>query len=211
MRDLPLLTATEKHQLLVEWNDSKVDYPKDKCVHQLFEDQAERTPEAIAVILPSLERGSEERLTYEELNRRANLLATQLQQMGVGAETFVAICMERSLETIVAILGILKAGGVYVPLDPAYPQERLTWMLEDSSAPVLITQSHLIEKLPSHRARLLCLDANWGAEVRENRIATNCYVPSSNLAYINYTSGSTGRPKGVAIPHRGVMRLSTPS
>jgi amino acid adenylation domain-containing protein len=207
LRDLPLLTATEKHQLLVEWNDSKVDYPKDKCVHQLFEEQAERTPEAIAVILPSLERGSEEWLTYEELNRRANLLATQLQQMGVGAETFVAICMERSLETIVAILGILKAGGVYVSLDPAYPQERLTWMLEDSSAPVLITQSHLIEKLPSHRARLLCLDANWGAEVRENRIATNCYVPSSNLAYINYTSGSTGRPKGVAIPHRGVMRL----
>jgi len=205
--DLPLLTSAEQHQLLVEWNTTQVDYPRDQCIHQLFEEQVKRTPEAIAVVMPSISHRTDKQLTYRELNRRANRLAHNLQQLGVGANTFVALCMERSIEMIVAILGILKAGGVYVPLDPAYPQERLTWMLEDTNAPVLLTQSHLSDRLPPHQARVICLDANWGTEPQLDEVSFPCNVTSSSLAYINYTSGSTGRPKGVTVPHRAVLRL----
>ncbi len=203
---LPMLTAAERHQLLAEWNNTQADYPSDQTIHQIFEAQAKKTPDAIAIILPSLGSGTELRLTYRELDNRANLLACELQQLGVGAETFVAICIERSIETIVAILGILKAGGVYVPLDPAYPQERLAFMLEDTQAPVLITQAHLCDRLPPTRSHIVCLETNWGEGITAN-IPVATTVNADSLAYINYTSGSTGRPKGVAIPHRAVARL----
>ncbi|WNZ28006.1 amino acid adenylation domain-containing protein [Leptolyngbya sp. NK1-12] len=207
MAALPLLTSAEQHQLLVEWNNTQTAYPRDKTVHQLFEEQVLRTPDAIALILPELETQSEQCLTYQELNNRANRLAAQLQQMGVGCETFVALIMERSIEMIVAILAILKAGGVYVPLDPSYPPERLAFMLEDSCAPVLLTQSHLRDGLPPHQAQIVYLDAGWGTGNEEQVELQACAVHSQNLAYVNYTSGSTGRPKGVAIPHQAVLRL----
>lgn len=202
--DLPLLTAAE-HQLLVEWNNTQVDYPN-KSIHQVFEQQVAQTPDAIAVVLSAIAGGNEQ-LTYQELNRRADLLAHRLQQLGVEPGTFIAMCMERAIEIIVAMLGILKVGGVYVPLDPAYPQDRLMLMLEDTNAPVLLTQSSLVDRLPVQQAQVLCLDAGWGADTQIDQVPLPCHVTSSSLAYINYTSGSTGRPKGVAIPHRGVLRL----
>ena len=206
LADISVLTATERHQLLVEWNSTHVEYPYHKSIQEIFEEQVARSPETIALILPSLNQAAEQHLTYRELNDRANYLACHLQQMGVGVETFVALVMERSIELVVAILGILKAGGVYVPLDPAYPQERLAFMLQDSQAPVLLTQSRWVDRLPTHSAQVMCLDSNWGAGV-EFTASPVTEVSSSNLAYINYTSGSTGRPKGVVIPHRAVLRL----
>lgn len=206
LADLPLLTAAEHHQL-VEWNKTQVDYPRDKCIHQLFEEQVERSPEAIALVMPSIGQGADQQLTYRELNSRSNQLAYHLKNLGVEPSTFVAMSMERSIEMIVAMLAILKVGGVYVPLDPAYPQERLVFMLEDTNAPVLLTQSHLVERLPAYQAQILCLDANWGADTQLDAVPLECNANSSSLAYVNYTSGSTGRPKGVAIPHRGVLRL----
>jgi amino acid adenylation domain-containing protein len=206
LANLTILTTAERHQILVEWNNTYVDYPSDRTVHKIFEEQVAKTPNKIAVILPSLGSGSETRLTYKELDDRANLLAFELQEFGVGAETFVAMCIERSIETIVAILGILKAGGVYVPLDPAYPQERLAFMIEDTKAPVLITQAHLRDRLPPTQSHIVCLESNWG-EGKGKKIPKRTLVNADSLAYINYTSGSTGRPKGVAIPHRAIARL----
>jgi amino acid adenylation domain-containing protein len=201
------MNNSEQHQILIEWNATEVDYAKNKSISQIFEEQVEQNPKAVAAILPCLGHKSDKQLTYRELNRRANLLADRLQKMGVGVGTLVAMCVERSLETIVAMLGILKAGGVYVPLDPGYPQERLVWMLEDTNAPVLLTQSHLIDRLPVERTQLIYMDANWGTDVELDALCPKINLDSSNLAYINYTSGSTGRPKGVVIPHCGVMRL----
>ena len=138
INELALLTPAERHQLLVAWNDTAADYPHDKCIHQMFEEQAERTPDAMAIVF------EQQQLTYAQLNTRANQLARHLQTLGVGPDALVGICMERSLEMVVGLLGILKAGGAYVPLDPAYPGERLAYMLEDSAAAVLLTQSHLL-------------------------------------------------------------------
>jgi amino acid adenylation domain-containing protein len=198
LSDLPLLTPAERHTLLVEWNNTQVDYPKDICIHQLFEAQVERTPEAVAVVFES------QQLTYRELNRRANQLAHHLRSLGVDPDTLVGICLERSLEMVVGLLGILKAGGAYVPLDPAYPQERLTFMLEDSQVPVLLTQQQLVEKLPEHQARVICLDADWEtitSHCEENPISG---VTPENLTYVIYTSGSTGKPKGTMLSHRAL-------
>ncbi|WP_181016043.1 non-ribosomal peptide synthetase/type I polyketide synthase [Pseudanabaena sp. BC1403] len=206
LANLPILATAERHQILVEWNNTQVDYPSDRTIHEIFVEQVAKTPDKIAVILPSLGSGSETSLTYRELDDRANKLACDLQQFGVVAETFVAMCLERSIETIVAILGILKAGGVYVPLDPAYPQERLAFMLEDTQAPVLITQARLRDRLPPTQSHIICLEANWG-DGSTAGIPIGTTVNADSLAYINYTSGSTGRPKGVAIPHRAVARL----
>ncbi|MGH2412356.1 MAG: condensation domain-containing protein, partial [Microcystaceae cyanobacterium] len=150
--ELPLLTAAERHQLLGKWKDAQADYPQGKCLHEWFEEQVERTPKAIAV-------GFEDRqLTYRELNRQANQLAHYLQTLGVSPDVLVGICVERSLEMVVGLLGILKAGGAYVPLDPTYPQERLTFMLEDAQVPVLLAQEHLVARLPRDKIRLVCLD-----------------------------------------------------
>ncbi len=201
LSDLPLLTAAEQHQLLVEWNNTRTDYPSNTCIHQLFEAQAEQTPNAVAAVFGS------EQLTYRELNHRANQLAHHLQRLGVGAEICVGICVERSLDILVGLLGILKAGAAYLPLDPAYPQERLTFMLEDAQVPVLLTQQPQVEKLPSHRAKVVCLDTDWDAINRESQENPIFSVTADNLAYVMYTSGSTGRPKGVSVIHRGVVRL----
>ena len=196
--ELPLLTANEQHQLLVEWNDTKVEYPSNTCIHKLFEAQVERTPDAVAVVFEG------QQLTYQQLNTKANQLAHHLQVLGVGPEILVGICMERSLEMIVGLLGILKAGGAYVPIDPAYPPERLTFMLEDASVPVLLTQQSLVETLPEHRAFTLCLDTGWDAIAQENSHNPTSNVTSDNLAYMIYTSGSTGRPKGVMVAHEAI-------
>ena len=134
-----MLTAVEKHQLLVEWNDAKSEYRKNQCIHELFEAQVEKTPDSIALVFESRQ------LSYRELNDRANQLANYLKKLGIGAESHVGICMERSLELIIGLLGILKAGGAYVPLDPSYPVERLKFMLDDAQVSVLLTQAHLLE------------------------------------------------------------------
>ena len=197
---MSLLTAAERQQILVEWNDTATDYPKDKCIHQLFEEQVERTPEATAVVF------GEQQLTYQELNQRANQLAHYLESLGVGPETLVGICMERSIEMVVGLLAILKAGGAYVPLDPAYPQERLTFMLADTQTPVLLTQEK--QRLKFKRSMtILCLDS--AGEMLTTYSAENLKsaVTADNLAYIMYTSGSTGQPKGVCVTQRNVVRL----
>ena len=197
--DLPILTEAEKRQLLVEWNDTKRDYPKDKCIHELFEEQVERSPDAIAVVF------EDQQLTYRELNTRANQLAHYLGKLGVGPEVLVGICVERSIDMIVGLLGILKAGGAYVPLDPSYPQERLAFMLEDTQAAVLLTQERLIEKLPAHGAQLVCLDKDRKKIAAESDENPTSGTTAENLAYVIYTSGSTGEPKGVAITHASSM------
>ncbi|MBV9389924.1 MAG: amino acid adenylation domain-containing protein, partial [Chroococcidiopsidaceae cyanobacterium CP_BM_ER_R8_30] len=201
LKDLPLLTEAERHQLLFEWNDTQVNYPQDKCIHELFEAQVKRTPDAVAVVF------EDEQLTYSELNDRANCLAYYLRSLGVGPEVQVGLCLERSVEIVAAILGILKAGGAYVPFDPTYPQERLTFMLQDAQVSVLLTQQDLVEKLPEHQARIVCLDKDWQADAFASRTNLVSGVTPLNLAYIIYTSGSTGQPKGVMVPHRGVCNL----
>ncbi|WP_258169736.1 non-ribosomal peptide synthetase [Nostoc sp. 'Peltigera membranacea cyanobiont' N6] len=192
---LPMLTASEQQELLVEWNDTSVDYPIDKCIHQLFEEQVERTPDAVAVVFEN------QQLTYHELNCRANQLAHYLRSLGVSADVLVGICVERSLEMVVGLLGILKAGGAYVPLDPEYPQERLSFMLADAQVSVLLTQQHLVEKLPEHQARVVHLDKDWVAIAKSSQENPIAQVQASNIAYVIYTSGSTGQPKGVMLSH----------
>jgi amino acid adenylation domain-containing protein len=195
---LPLLTETERHQLLVDWNNTRKDYPGNLRIHQLFESQVARTPEAVAVVL------EENQLTYRELNHRANQLACHLRVLGVRPDVLVGVYMERSLELLVALVGILKAGGAYVPLDPDYPEERLRFMLEDTRAPVLLTQERLARQLPKQASRLFLLDSGWETVAKEcEEDPVNVAEPDS-LAYVIYTSGSTGRPKGVMICHRSV-------
>nr|WP_081431391.1 non-ribosomal peptide synthetase [Moorena bouillonii] len=198
---LPLLTAAERQQLLVEWNNTNSDYPQDKCVHQLFEEQVERTPDAVAVVFKN------QQLTYQQLNTKANQLAHYLRSVGVEADVLVGLCVERSLEMIVAMLGILKAGGAYVPLDPKYPQERLSFILEDTQVKVLLTQEKFLESLPQHQGGIVCLDTDWQRINQANQDNLNSTASADNLAYVIYTSGSTGQPKGVEVVHRGVNRL----
>ncbi len=201
LSQLPLLTEIEKHQLLVEWNNTAVEYRQQQCIHQLFEAQVERTPDAVAVVFES------EQLTYRELNIRANQLAHYLQQLGVKPEVLVGICVERSLFMIIGLLAILKAGGAYVPLDPAYPKERLTYILEDAAVSVLLTQQQVIENLPQHQTRVVCLDTDWESIAQQSSQNPISECTTDNLAYIIYTSGSTGQPKGVLVNHSNVVRL----
>jgi amino acid adenylation domain-containing protein len=211
---LPFLTEAERHQLLVEWNDTAGEYPKDSCIHELFEAQVHRTPDAVAV------QCGGKKLTYQELNTRANQLAHYLQELGIGAEKLVGICVERSLETIIGLLGILKAGGAYVPLDPAYPRERLGFMLEDSQIGVLLTQDGIIEdgrwrigdgdprsSIPDPRLQVVYLDRDSPLIAEQKQDDPRSGVCAENLAYVIYTSGSTGTPKGVAIEHRNAVAL----
>jgi amino acid adenylation domain-containing protein len=199
--DLPLLTEAERHKLLVEWNGTKVEFPSDKCIHQLFEEQVEKKPEAVAVVF------EDQQLTYGELNSRANQLAHHLRSLGVKPDTLVAICVERSLEMVVSLLGILKAGGAYVPLDPEYPQERLAYMLQDTIAPVLLTQARLKNKLPEHQAKEVYLDKDWAVIAQGPDSNLTNQTDPLNLAYCVYTSGSTGWPKGALNTHRGFVNL----
>ncbi|MBI4241077.1 MAG: amino acid adenylation domain-containing protein [Candidatus Rokubacteria bacterium] len=199
---LPILTGPERHQLLVEWNDTAAGCP-DRGVHHLFEEQAGRTPGALAVAC------GEQRLTYEELNRRANKLARHLTGLGVGPDAVVAVCMERSPDLVVGILGILKAGGAYLPIDPGYPAERLGFMLDDARVAVLLTQERLREKLPVGSTKVIPLDSGWDAMAEESEEDPGVATSLDNLAYVIYTSGSTGRPKGVEIQHAGLLNLVT--
>ena len=194
--DVSPLAESERHKILIEFNATATDYRRDLCIHDFFEDQVERTPEATAVIY------DHERLTYSELNARANQLAHYLRKQGVAPEVLVGICVERSVEMLVGILGILKAGGAYVPLDPAYPKERLAAILEDAKAPILLAQQGSAEMLPDHVGRLIRLDADWPEIARQPATNPARNVTSSNLGYVLFTSGSTGRPKGVALEHR---------
>ncbi|MGZ8452630.1 MAG: non-ribosomal peptide synthetase [Candidatus Binatia bacterium] len=197
--ELPLLSEAEKHQLLVEWNDTKTDYPEDRCIHQLFEAQVEKTPDAIAVVF------QDQQLTYRELNRRANQLAHFLRKRGVGPETLVALCVERSLEMVVGLLAILKAGGAYVPMDPDYPCDRLDFMLRDTQAAVLLIQERLYRRLPVYPGQRVCFDQDRETVSRENGENLSQNICAQNLAYVIYTSGSTGKPKGVMIEHRSAV------
>ncbi|MBD2246558.1 non-ribosomal peptide synthetase, partial [Nostoc sp. FACHB-888] len=190
--------------LFKQQNNAEVNYPK-MCIHHLFEAQAVRTPEAVAVVYKDTQTKVIASLSYQELNQYANQLAHYLQGQGVGPETLVGICVERSLEMIVGLLGILKAGGAYVPLDPTYPKERLTLMLEDACVPILLTQAQLVAKIPTHKAQVVCLDLNCGVMAHENHENPASTVSSENLAYTIYTSGSTGKPKGVMVTHKNLV------
>ncbi|HEV2860060.1 MAG TPA: amino acid adenylation domain-containing protein [Pyrinomonadaceae bacterium] len=199
---LPMLTAPERRRLLVEWNDTAAPYPADTCVHELFERQAALTPDALALVFEG------ERLSYRELNERANRLARCLRRRGVGPDVMVGLMVERSAEMVVGVLAILKAGGAYLPLDPSYPAERLAFMLADSAAPVLLTQRHLRERCAGLDAEVLCLDADWEGNVAaESAESLPVNVGARNLAYVIYTSGSTGVPKGVQLPHGALNNL----
>jgi amino acid adenylation domain-containing protein len=196
-----LLSEREQHQLLAEWNDTHVDYPQGKCFHTLFEEQSERTPDAIALVF------EHQCLTYRELNQRANQVGHYLQSLGIGPEMPVAICMERSLEMVVSLLGILKAGGAYVPLDPQYPRERLSFTLEDAQAKFLLTQRRLVGIMPQGVSRIVCIDEEWEAIACESTAHVCSHATADNLAYLIYTSGSTGKPKGAAIEHHSTLGL----
>lgn len=233
LSDLPLLTEAQRHQLVVEFNNqSKIipgvrrgDFetfttlglrensqtqwlqnPKsqiEQCIHQLFEAQVERTPDAIAVIFPN-----QQHLTYQELNQRANQLAHYLQKLGVVPEVLVGLCVERSLLMVVGLLAILKAGGAYVPLDPTYPQQRLASMLMDAKVPVILTSSAQLDILPKHESQVVCLDADWMLIDQESEENPIHQTKTENLAYLIYTSGSTGTPKGVMIQHQSLVNYT---
>lgn len=201
---LPFLTQAERHQILVEWNDTKVEFPQGQCVQDWFEAQVERTPEAVAVVFEN------QSLTYHDLNQKSNQLAHHLQTLGVGPDSLVGICVERSLEMVIGLYSILKAGGAYVPLDPTYPPERLAFMLEDAGVKVLLTQEKLLPTLREYASirtgtSLICMDCDWP------QIATHpVWNPArqatpANLAYLIYTSGSTGKPKGALNTHAGIF------
>jgi microcystin synthetase protein McyA len=198
LSEIDILTTEERYQLLTQWNDTQADYPQDKCLHQLFEEEVERNPDAVAV------RFENQQLTYQQLNQRANQLAHYLQTNGVKPETLVGICIERSLEMVVGLLGILKAGGAYLPLDPTYPKERLNYILQDTGVTVLLTQRSLTELLPEHQVIVLCLDADWPIIAQHSQQNTTSGVAGENLAYVIYTSGSTGKPKGAMNTHKGI-------
>ena len=220
LRDLPLLTTAERHQLTVEWQGMDADDSTGELLHTLFEAQVERSPEAVAVVY------EEQRLTYGELNGRANQLAHYLIKLGVGPDILVGICMERSVEMLVALFGVLKAGGAYVPLDPGYPKERLAFMLEDTHASVLLTRSELLSRLPEMSSdgrpatndgrerspvvgpgSIICLDRDREGIGKESEENPDTKTTTENLVYVIYTSGSTGRPKGVEITHRALTNF----
>jgi len=197
----PMLTAEEQEQVLRRWNETGKDYGAERCVHELFEEQAARTPEAVAVIF------GEQQLTYAELNGRANQLAAHLRTLGVGLESRVGISVRRSLEMAVGVLGILKSGAAYLSLDPAYPRERLAFMLEDAGAGVLLTEESLAASLPESGARVVSLEADRERIAALSTENVSVGAVPGNLAYLIYTSGSTGRPKGVAMSHGALFNL----
>ncbi|HEX6288830.1 MAG TPA: amino acid adenylation domain-containing protein [Herpetosiphonaceae bacterium] len=201
LAQIPYLSDAERHQMLIAWNAQRVDYDRRCCLHHLFEAQALRTPDAVAVIC------GDERLTYDVLNARANQLAWYLRQRGIAPDMRVGICMERSSSMVVGLLGILKAGAAYVPLDPAYPQERLRLMLDDAQVEAVITEQPLVERLSATAVFVLCLDTSQEIVSAYPRTNPAAAIDAAHLAYVIYTSGSTGRPKGVAITHRSAVAL----
>jgi amino acid adenylation domain-containing protein len=199
--DVPLLTADEQQEILLDWNDTTRPYPEGMGLHQLFEAQAARTPDAIAIAAAELQ------LTYAALDSAANRVARRLRALGVGPEKLVGVCTRRSAQMVAALLGVLKTGGAYVPLDPAYPQERLAFMVADSEAVALITERGLEANLPGHNARVVYLDELVAPDAAEAVAPLPTAFTPDHLAYVIYTSGSTGRPKGVAIAHRSAVTL----
>jgi non-ribosomal peptide synthetase component F/acyl carrier protein len=197
--ELPLMRKSERHQLLVEWNDTQSEYPRDKCIHELFDAQCEHTSDAVAV------RMGTEFLTFRRLLEGSNRLAQYLRSRGARRGTSIALHVERSLHMIMGLLGILKSGGAYVPLDPSYPPERLRVVLEDAESCILLTQQKLRRKLPKHRAETVCLDSDWNKIARQSAEAPSSMARPDDRAYVIYTSGSTGTPKGVEGTHRGAL------
>src|ERR1041385_86854 len=205
-RRLEVMPEAERQQVLEEWNATAAEYPRERCVHELFEEQVERTPGAVAVVF------EDRKLAYSELNVRANRLAHHLRALGVGPESRVAICVERGLEMVVGVLGILKAGGAYVPLDPAYPRERLAFMLADSAPVALLTDSGSRGVLAGCTDSLAVIDLEmdadrWAEQPGSNPDRNGIGLTSEDLAYVIYTSGSTGAPKGVAIEHGNAVNF----
>ncbi|MEO6863063.1 MAG: condensation domain-containing protein, partial [Microcoleus sp.] len=199
--NLPLLSEDEVNQLLIEWNDTRTDYPQNKCIHQLFEEQVDQHSEDVAVSFDS------QHLTYRELNSKANQLARYLQKLGVGAEVLVGLCADRSIDLIVGMLAVLKAGGAYLPLDPSYPRDRLNLMLEDAEVKVLLIQDKLSENFRDFSNSVIKCDRDSEQIAKESAENLTNTATADNLAYVIYTSGSTGKPKGVAVTHKAVNRL----
>jgi amino acid adenylation domain-containing protein len=205
--ELEIISEAERKRILLDFNRAGAKYPcdgsgdgsEDSLAHQLFEEQAARTPENVAVIF------GDQQLTYAELNARSNQLARYLESLGVGPESLVGICCERSPEMVVAILGILKAGAAYLPIDLSYPSDRLAYVLEDARAQVLLAQERLVGGLPAYATKVVCIDSDWDEIGERSAENTACDAHPDNPAYVIYTSGSTGRPKGVVIPHRGLV------
>jgi amino acid adenylation domain-containing protein len=201
LSELAILNESDRTRILYEWNDTRTDYPRDFCLHQLIEAQADRTLEAVALRFEGTE------ILYRELNARANQLAHYLRKLGVRPDGLVGVCMERSFEMIVALLGILKAGGAYVPLDAGYPKDRLAFMVEDSGLKVLVTDQASDGNWDNFPVKLVCIDRDWSAISREPaKNPVNVGKPE-DIAYVIYTSGSAGKPKGVQIPHRAVVNF----
>ncbi|MEZ4644340.1 MAG: LLM class flavin-dependent oxidoreductase [Chloroflexota bacterium] len=196
-----LLSDADYRRMMVEWNDTTTDYAHNLCIHQLFQVMVARQPLETAVVFEN------QSITYHDLNTRANQLAHYLRKLTVGPETRVGIFMDRSIDMIVALFGILKAGGAYLPLDPTYPADRLAFMVEDAGIPVIITQSHLVEQLPPHHARVVQMDTDWSLIAQELKENVHSGVNPNNLAYVIYTSGSTGKPKGVMVQHRNAVNF----
>lgn len=202
---LPLLDERERQKILYEWNQTAMPYASDKTIPELFEEQAEREPDKVAVVFGN------EQLTYRQLNARAGTLASRLQKMGAGPDVRVAVCLLRSIDMVVALYAIHKAGGAYVPVDPSYPAERIAFVIEDAQVPLVLTQQCLSRTVPAGQAKVLCVDAPGDATTPDNP-ADAVPVPRAtpeNLAYVIYTSGSTGKPKGVMVRHRNVVNLFT--
>ncbi|MEW6736657.1 MAG: amino acid adenylation domain-containing protein, partial [Acidobacteriota bacterium] len=196
---LSILTVSERNQLLSEWNNTNYTYPQDHCLHQLIEEQAKRNADAIAV------EYEDECISYRELNQRANQLGHYLHAHGVGPEVLVGVLMERSIAMIISLLGIMKTGGAYLPLDTTYPLERLAFILADTQVPILLTQENLLDRLPSHLGQVVCIDSEWDDIATQSIENVTSDVSAENLAYVIYTSGSTGKPKGTLVDHRGVV------
>jgi natural product biosynthesis luciferase-like monooxygenase protein len=199
--DLRLLSKEEEQQILVEWNQTKVIYRNESCIHQLFEEQVARTPESIALVFEN------EKLTYHDLSERANRLAKELVEKGVAPDVLVGVYVERSLDLMIATLGVLKAGGAYVPLDPAFPSDRIKYMIGDSNMSVIISQKQLVSSLPDNRADIVVLDGQELLDKSCPQQAPSTDVCASDLAYVIYTSGSTGKPKGVMVEHHNVTNF----
>jgi len=201
MGRVSLLDDTERRRILSEWNATSLEYQADACIHDLFAEQVERDPHATALVFEDQE------LSYAELDQRANRLAHQLQSMGIRPDRLVGVYVDRSFDMVVSILAIQKAGGAYVPLDPKYPSDRIAFMIEDSGASIVLTQSHLVSGMPSHRARILCVDVESLELLARPTSRPDSAATPSSLAYVIYTSGSTGRPKGVMVEHRNVVNF----
>ncbi|WP_459502279.1 non-ribosomal peptide synthetase [Bacillus sp. C1] len=201
LSELVYVTEMEQKQLLEEWNDNAAAYPRESVIHKLFEDQVDRTPDAVAVV------DENQQLTYRELNEKANQLAHYLQKCGIGTESLVGLCFQRSVEMIVGLMGILKAGSAYVPLDPSYPESHLRYILEDTGIQILVTNEVSQGWIPEE-VKTVCLERDQAMISQENTLSPICKVTGENLAYVIYTSGSTGNPKGVLVQHHSVLNLS---